>query len=165
MSWCVVQTKTQSEEKALLNLRQQGFEVYLPRYSKEIRHARKAQTVLRPLFPGYLFIKMDLEKARWRSVNGTIGVITLLQSGDRPCLLADAFIDQLHQRENDHGIIMLEGNNLKIGDKIRLTSGVFAEFTGLLQERKDYKRIILLLNLLGRDVRVMAQLDSVVRAS
>jgi hypothetical protein len=58
--WYVVQTQPQSESRAELNLRRQGFTTYLPRYMRTRRHSRKVEMVARPLFPRYLFVGFDL---------------------------------------------------------------------------------------------------------
>lgn len=55
-SWFVIRTKPNSEKIALLNCERQGFPAYLPLIRKTIRHARTKKEVLRPLFPGYLFL-------------------------------------------------------------------------------------------------------------
>jgi transcriptional antiterminator RfaH len=52
--WYVVHTQVQGEDRADLNLRRQGFVTYLPRYLRARRHARRTETVARPLFPRYL---------------------------------------------------------------------------------------------------------------
>ena len=52
-AWYVVRVKTAQEDRAVWHLKNQGFHVYMPKYRKTIRHARKVQNVLRPLFPGY----------------------------------------------------------------------------------------------------------------
>ena len=59
MPWYVVSTKPNQENRAALNLRKQAFEVLLPMMQKKRRHARQIETVLRPLFPGYLFVEFD----------------------------------------------------------------------------------------------------------
>ena len=75
--WYVIYTHTNGEEKALMNLKHQGFYAYVPRYRKTIRHARKVKTVLRPMFPRYMFVELDLELDQWRAINGTFGVACL----------------------------------------------------------------------------------------
>src|SRR3546814_4907858 len=67
--WYVAQTQAQGEERARLNLERQGFRTYLPRYRRERRHARRRDVVQAPLFPGYIFIELDLEQSPWRSIN------------------------------------------------------------------------------------------------
>ena len=74
MAWFAVRTQPRAEEKAVRHLVNQGFAAYLPRYRRRVRHARRNEIVLRPLFPGYLFVELDPARCRWRSINGTVGV-------------------------------------------------------------------------------------------
>ena len=78
--WFVVRTHPNGEFKALAHILRQGFDGYLPRYVKRRRHARKTENVQKPLFPGYLFVGMDPERARWRALNSTVGVSELILS-------------------------------------------------------------------------------------
>ena len=85
MNWYAVQTQPNRENLAVSHLERQGFEVWLPRIERIIRHARQTKRVRRPLFPGYLFINLNLETARWRAINGTVGVSHIVSFG-RECL-------------------------------------------------------------------------------
>ena len=62
--WYVVQTQVNGEVKAAQNLLRQGFEIYLPRYLKRRRHARKVDFAAKPLFPRYLFVAIDVAAQR-----------------------------------------------------------------------------------------------------
>ncbi len=163
-AWFVVRTKTGAEDRARWHLNNQDFEVYLPRYRKTIRHARKTSTVLRALFPGYLFVRMDTEQQRWRAINGTLGVISLVQLGDGPCAISDGIVNAVRERE-EGGVVSLAPNGLKPGDHVRVREGVFADHTALLAEVSDDRRVILLLNLMGREVRVSASREDLAKAS
>ena len=165
MSWYVVRTQSNQEDKACFNLKKQGFEIYLPRYNKTIRHARKTQTVKRPLFPGYLFVNIDLENARWRSVNGTYGVISFIQFGDKPQSISSDIIEQIILAEDARGSVVLDNDEFKVGDRVRLCEGPFVDHVGFLQEKNDDSRVFLLLNYMGREVRVQAPLHSLAVAS
>ena len=164
LQWFVARTKTNAEKSVAWHLRNQGFEAYIPRYSKQVRHARKTEIVLRPLFPGYVFVQMDVERQRWRAVNSTFGVISLVQFGDGPKPVDTAIIDVLRDREGDDGVINL-AENVQKGDLVRIHHGSFANHTALLEEVSDSKRAILLLDLMGRSVRVSAPLLSLAKAS
>jgi len=61
--WYVVQTHSQAEAKACGHLQRQGFEIYLPKYLKRRRHARRTETVIAPLFPRYLFVAVDMTRS------------------------------------------------------------------------------------------------------
>src|SRR4029079_10767897 len=79
--WYVVRTLPQRELQARIQLINQGFRVFVPRYLKNRRHARKLETVSAPLFPRYIFVVLDRTRDRWRSINGTFGVDRLLTYG------------------------------------------------------------------------------------
>ena len=66
--WFVAQTHVHAETKATFHLARQGFEIYLPRYLKKRRHARRVDTVAAPLFPRYVFISVDMATQRWLSI-------------------------------------------------------------------------------------------------
>ncbi len=152
--WFVARTKTHAEERAAWHLRNQDFEAYVPRYRKQIRHARKTEVVLRPLFPGYVFVRIDVENQRWRAINGTVGVISLVQFGDGPKPIHADIIDAIRAREDGEGVVSLAPDSLKKGDTVRVREGAFADCTAFLEEVSDQKRVFLLLDLMGREVRV-----------
>jgi len=62
--WYVAQTQPQAEFRAVANLERQGFETYLPRYLKRRRHARRIETIKAPLFPRYVFVRVDIASQR-----------------------------------------------------------------------------------------------------
>ena len=160
-AWFVVRIKTGAEERAAWHLKNQGFEAYLPKYSKVIRHARKTQTVVRSMFPGYLFVCMDIEQQRWRSINGTMGVITLVQFGETPCAISGSVVDAIRLSEVD-GIVNLAPVGLRKGDRVRVRDGAFVDREAILEEYCDRKRVVLLLDLLGREVRVTVPSEDLV---
>ncbi len=67
-AWHVVHTHIHAEAKAAAHLTRQGFDVYLPRYLRHRRHARKVETISAPLFPRYCFVHIDRMVQRWRSI-------------------------------------------------------------------------------------------------
>src|SRR5881394_1363063 len=80
--WFLVRARPKCEFKAEWNLGAQGFRTFLPKMEKTIRHARQLRTVRAPLFPGYLFVVLDLGRDRWLSIRSTIGVAQLFTSKD-----------------------------------------------------------------------------------
>jgi transcriptional antiterminator RfaH len=147
--WYVVHTQTQGEGRADLNLR--------PR-----RHARRTETVVRPLFPRYLFVAMDLARDRWRAVQSTFGVSTLVVIGNDPVPLPDGVVDEIRAREGEQGFVKLGlPAGVKPGSPVRLVDGVFAEYRGVFERLADDRRVAVLLKLLGREVRVFVPVASV----
>jgi transcriptional antiterminator RfaH len=163
--WYVVQTHMHSENKAAAHLIRQGYEIYLPRYMKRRRHARRVDNVPSPLFPRYLFVGFDLETVRWRSIQSTQGVSHLICNSNEPALMPQSVIADLRRREDDNGFIRLDPQLLYApGDKIRVVDGVFGDSFGLFEGMADRDRVAILLDLLGRKVRVVLDRESVATA-
>jgi transcriptional antiterminator RfaH len=163
--WYVAQTQPRAEAKAALHLNRQGFEVYVPRYLKRRRHARKVESVAAPLFPSYLFVAFDIAVQRWRSIHSTIGVSRLVCNGEDPAPIADAIIEGLKVRQDANGLIRLDPRpRFARGDKIRVLDGAFTDCLGLFEGMDDRQRIAILLELLGRKVRVFLDPECVAAA-
>ena len=154
--WFVVHTQSCKENLAVQQLSQQGFEVYLPQFKKTRRHARKVHEVLAPLFPRYLFIGVDLETDRWRSINGTKGVAYILMNGDLPAVVPTDVIDNLKAQETNEGILPIGSLSLfSKGDMVRILEGAFKEYTAIFERLNDNQRVQLLLNFLGRTMKIV----------
>ncbi len=160
--WYVAQTQVRGEERARLNLERQGFHTYLPRYRRERRHARRCDVVAAPLFPGYVFIHLDLTSAPWRAVNGTFGVNHIVCQGERPAALPEGVVEAIAARENGEGLIALKPRRFRKGEALRIVSGALADCFGFFERMADRDRVVLLLDLLGRRVRVQAPREAVV---
>ncbi len=153
--WYVVQTQPNCEAKAVWHLGRQGFETYLPRYLKRRRHARRVDTVAAPLFPRYLFVSIDRAVQRWRSIQSTVGVSRLVCNGEDPASIADGVIDGLKRREDELGFVSLNQRpRFAIGEQVRIVDGIFANCLGLFDGLSDNERVAVLLDMLGRKVRV-----------
>src|ERR1700746_2116557 len=163
--WYVVQTQINAELKAAHHLLRQGFEIYLPRYLKRRSHARKIEKVPAPLFPRYMFVQIDMATQRWRSIQSTFGVSHLVLQGSDPARVAPEVINSLKAREDDGGYVKLDQRaKFTLGEKVRVLAGVFAENLGLFDGMADRDRVAILLDLLGRKVRVKLDADLVTAA-
>lgn len=158
--WYVAQTRVNGETQATRNLMRQGFEVYCPRYRKSRRHARKVEIVTRPLFPRYLFVAIDLTSQRWRSIDSTFGVSHLITNGETPIALPDSVVEDIRRREDEDGFVQLEPHvPFRPGEKIRVRDGAFADTPAIFECQNDRERVSILLDLLGRQVRVVLPID------
>ncbi|HBC07695.1 MAG TPA: transcriptional activator RfaH [Rhodospirillaceae bacterium] len=152
MKWYVVYTQAGKEAFAAQNLTNQGFEPYLPRYRKRRRHARRIDMVLSPLFPRYLFVRMDPRQQRWRSINGTFGVSHLLTDGAVPQEVPDAIIDVIRAHA-DGDIVSVLPPAFRKGQRLQVTDGPFADIEGLFECVDDNQRVVLLLDFMGRAIK------------
>lgn len=154
--WCVVHTHPGAEAKAAEHLRRQGFATYLPRFRRTRRHARRVDTVAAPLFPRYLFVAVDVERQRWRCIQSTTGVTRLVCNGEMPACVDDGVVAELREREDAQGYVKLSPHLAwRPGAKIRMQTGPLFDCIGRFDGLADAERVNVLLDLLGRKVRVV----------
>src|SRR5258708_33468853 len=158
--WYVAQTHPHAEVKAGMHLTRQGFDIYLPRYLKKRRHARRVETVAAPLYPGYVFVAIDCGVQRWRSIQSTIGVSRLVCHGDDPAAVPEGIVEELKRRQDENGLIGFERRTrFNPGDTVRVVERAFSDSLGLYEGIDERRRAAILLDLLGRKVRVVLPSD------
>ena len=163
--WFVVHTHPNSEIKALLNLRRQGYFAYLPLYLKARRHSRRVDMVKRPLFPRYLFIEMDIDQTSWHEINSTFGVNHLVTSGRMPVAVPVGIIEDIKGSETKGGYVIVGGKEIfSEGQCLEIVEGPMAAYSGAFLRMSDSGRVEILLNLINRSVRVKLSRESVVAA-
>jgi transcription antitermination factor NusG len=154
--WFVARVLPGREASAHFNLQRQEFRSFAPKVRRTVRHARKFQTVLAPLFPGYIFVILDLSAHRWRCVNSTIGVSSLIMGGDRPMPVPRGVVESLIDASEASGLMRLD-RTLEVGQTVRILSGPFASRLCRLVHLDDRGRIRVLLEFMGSDIA--ARLD------
>lgn len=158
--WYVVRSLPRQETRAETQLLVQGFRPFLPRVEKTVRHARQMRTVKVPVFATYMFIVLDLQKDRWRSVNGTFGVASLIMAKDSPAPVPLGIVEQLLDCTDEIGLTRFD-RNLREGQSIRVTSGPFAHIVGRLERLDANGRVRALLDIMGGKVNVLLNSSAV----
>jgi len=165
MTWFCVQTHARAEEKARFNLERQGFEVYFPRYLKRRSHARRIEEVRAPVFPRYLFVRFDAATAPWRKILSTFGVSTLVCFGERPAPVPTWIIDELKAQERETGLIPLAQRTVfEKGQRVSIAYGAMAGQIAAFDHVSDNERVCVLLDLMGRQVKIHLPGDAVASA-
>ena len=162
-SWYVVRSHPHSEMRAAEHLERQGFRCYVPVHLKQRRHARRIDWVKAPFFPRYLFVQIDITRQRWRSINSTVGVSGLVSRGATPTPVTPGVVEAIRAREDEAGLISLRPDlaRFRHGDAIRIVEGAFEACQGLFEAVTDKERVAILLDLLGRKVRVVLDAGAV----
>ncbi len=164
--WFVVHSMPHRESGAKGHLENQGYRTFLPRRLKTRLHARKLETVLAPFFPRYLFIALDLNRDRWRSVNGTFGVSRLIMEGERPKPVARGVVEALVAASDARDVLRFDGDGrLRIGERVRILAGPFADKFGVLERLGDQGRVRLLLEIMGGCVPVEVSSEILIPAA
>ena len=159
--WYVAYTHAGAESVAEGHLTRQGFGAYVPRYLKERRHARRRDVIKAPLFPRYLFVELDVERERWRSVNSTYGISYLVSMGSHPSPVPDGVVEEIRARENNENIIEIPDKApFEPGEVVQITGGALADQVGRFIGMDDRYRVSVLLEMLGRGVRIQLPVET-----
>lgn len=162
--WYAVQTLPRRELGAALQLQAQQFRSFVPAIFRTVRHARKLRTVRAPLFPRYMFVVLDLDRDRWRSVNGTFAVAGLVMEGDRPCPVPHGVVEALIDLTDQAGIVRLD-RGLAPGTQVRVLAGPFVDAIGRLERLGSDGRVKVLLDIMGGTMGVTLDRALLTRAA
>lgn len=94
-----------------------------------------------------------MQTQRWRSINGTVGVVGLVSCGDRPLRVPDDVLDEIRAREDAAGFVCMQPTPFTRGQHVRVSDGPMVDTLALFEEAIDENRAILLVSLMGRSVR------------
>lgn len=143
MKWYVVHTQTGSEEKARAGLQGRMAATELKKYISEIvvpteqvaeiRGGKKRITA-RKFFPGYLIVKMDMNKESWYLVKTTPGITGFIGPGRRPTPISEEEVKAILQRTEDTETKPTPKIIFEINESIRIAQGPFANFNGSVME-------------------------------
>lgn len=154
-SWFLLSTKPRQEEIAWQNLARQEYQTYLPRIkSRRRRNGRMLPTTV-PMFPGYMFVRLNLLSDNWSPIRSTLGVRGMVRFGNQPARIADEIIHELLARGDAHGVqAMPPSEHLRTGDQIRVVGGVLAGYEGSIFSSNSRERVAILLELAGKYTQV-----------
>jgi transcriptional antiterminator RfaH len=145
--WFVVRSKPGQVARALSNLKRQNYESYAPKCFDPLTRKHSY------LFVDYLFVKMPFT-AQWRSIRSTYGVLEIVVFGECPATITQEEINRLRDRENDLGVIEMPSDPFVLDEGLRVKSGPFEDCLGLYQGMTNDQRVIVLMELLGRKVKL-----------
>lgn len=152
--WYIVVTKPRQEARAHDNLESQGGEVFLPMLQTEVIKQGRRTLKSEPLFPNYLFLRLDKDSPLFAKIRSTFGVNKLLSFGGNPVTIDSRLIEDLRLRTT-------VGDNLpqfKTGQEIELKEGPFRHYQALFKEYKGTERAVILLTLLGQQNELIVEL-------
>lgn len=161
--WYAVQSLPRREVGAQLQLAAQGFRAFLPLVAATTRRGRKLKTLRAPAFPGYLFVNLDLECDRWRSVNGTFGVARLIMGDGRPLAIPHGVVETLLDYVDETGLCRFD-RNLEVGQPVRVTMGPLANAMGKLTRVDAGGRVRVLLEIMGSGISATLDRSALVAA-
>ena len=158
LSWYVVHTKIRQEALAMTNLNRQGFECYMPMLKMEKMRRHKATLVEEPMFPRYLFIRLDTSGSgpSWSPIRSTLGVSQLVRFGGQPAVVDSKLIELLRTREQ----VALPERLFKSGERVVVADGPFAGIEAIFKTADAESRAMILLEMLSKPVAMRIETAS-----
>ena len=151
--WYVLHSKPRKEDLLWEQLRIRKVEAFNPRIKVQPVNPRARK--IRPYFPGYVFVRVDLQQANWPSLQWMPGATGLVAFGGEPASVPDSLIHGIRNRVeeiNTNGGEQLEG--LKQGDPVVIQGGAFDGYEAIFDTRMSgNERVRVLLSLLQTQQR------------
>ncbi|OEU47349.1 MAG: transcriptional antiterminator [Desulfobacterales bacterium C00003060] len=148
-SWYVLYTRSRFEQVVFDGLQGKSLEAFLPKITVVSKRRDRRKKIRVPLFPGYVFIKSDLNPYERIEIVKTIGVVRLIGNKEGPILVPDDGIDSLR--------IMVAGDNpvetgtrFRKGDPVIVVEGPFVGVTGTFVKYRGSEHVIVAIEALGQ---------------
>src|SRR6185312_8034729 len=160
LHWYLVHTKPAGEALAKTNLERQAYQVYLPWALQTIRRCGKWRERVVPLFPRYLFLRLDQGRQPLGPVQSTLGVSSVVRFGLQFTLVPDRVIGDLQSRADPvTGLHRLScAPALTPGSSVRISMGPFEGLEGIFERQAGSERVVVLLRVLGQNASVCVDL-------
>lgn len=144
MNWYLLQCKPNQQSRAQEHLDNQGFITYAPQLKTERIIRRKRVIRDEAVFPGYVFIQLDIN-SDWRALQATRGVSRTVSFNGLPHCIPQELIDGLRRQYNPQ---QAPKCLFKPGDTVSITDGCFKDLQAIVKAVTSDERIIVLMNIL-----------------
>lgn len=123
MHWHLLYTKVHAERQLASHLSHLGYEVYLP--TIPVAQARRDRPVDKPFFPGYVFIRYDLQEWGPGRIAYTPGLRSIVTFGDEAAVVPDEDVTRIREQLSKESQWDKSGVPLRAGDAVEILSESF----------------------------------------
>jgi transcription elongation factor/antiterminator RfaH len=148
-AWYVVHTKNRFENVVFDCLNKKSLETFLPKIMVQSKRKDRRKMIRVPLFPGYLFVKTDLNPTEHLEILKTTGAVRLIGNNDGPISVPNSIVHSLKiivATENK----VITGNRLQRGDRVIVVDGPFRGVRGIFSRYKGQGRVVVHIEALGQ---------------
>ena len=132
-----------------LHLHERGLEEFNPSYLVERQWSDRIRRILRPLFPGYVFCRINInDRMPALTVPGVVGLVGI---GKKPVSIPETEVEWIRTMVRS-GLAVSPWPFLKEGDPVLIERGPLSGLEGLLLKVKRKSRIVVSIDLLQRSV-------------
>lgn len=149
--WYAVQVASRCEKAVASGLAMRGYQEFLPLYRSRRKWSDRFQDVDLPLFPGYVFCRLDVNRRLPALL--VPGVVRLVGLGKVPIPVEEIEIAAV-QRVVNSGVLAQPWPFLKTGEQVTIEEGPLRHVTGILAAIDGSERLIVSISLLQRSLAV-----------
>jgi transcriptional antiterminator NusG len=172
--WYIVHTYSGYENKVKATLeeriKQHGLEdkfseIVVP--TEKVVEVVKGQrrTSSRKVYPGYILVRMELDKETWHLVQDTPKVTGFVGDQNNPTPLPDSEAERILRQMEERSLHPRPKHDFEKGDKVIVTEGPFANFNGVVDEvRPDKGKVRVLVSIFGRATPVELEVGHIQKA-
>ena len=157
LPWYAIRVQSNFETVASTALRGKGYQEFLPLYKTSRRWSDRVNQAGRPLFPGYLFCRFNVQ-ARILPILTTPGVIAIVSAGRIPIPVPDDQIAAV-QAVLRSGLPALPWPYLSVGSLVLIERGPLAGLEGIAVNVDKKHRLVVSISMLQRSVAVEVERD------
>tara|TARA_B100000963_G_scaffold335877_1_gene330432 strand:+ start:67 stop:615 length:549 start_codon:yes stop_codon:yes gene_type:complete len=150
--WVLVYTKANQEFIAERNLKNQGYDTFLPLIFPSNKNKKVNLPI--PVFPRYLFTKINLLADNWSSIKSTYGVNKIVMFSEEFPSIPSQIIKRIKDKLDKSGVYQedISYEDYQQGDKVSIKEGNFAGLDAIFLSKKSNDRVRLLLKLLNSSI-------------
>ena len=157
--WYAAYTSSRHEKTVAEHLRQREVECFLPLYETVRRWNNGRHRVQLPLFPSYVFVRMEMHnKLRVLQVPGLVQLVTFQGS---PAALPDAEVETLRSALTA-GVLAQPYRYLNVGSKVEVCRGPLQGMRGILLRHQGQFRVVISVEMIMRSIVVEVDASDVV---
>jgi len=164
INWHLLMCKPREDARAEQHLLNQDYELFRPVLKQFAIRKGKQVAVTESLFPRYLFIRLDDALSDWGRIRSTRGVAGLVRFTELPAKVPDSLIELIKSQCTEGSVIDTTREKPFVyskGDEIEITEGSFRGIKAIIKEQIAQDRVLLLLNLLGKEQEIEVSLSQV----
>ena len=148
-AWYVLHTRSRFENVVNDGLAKKAKEVFLPKIQVQSRRKDRKKMIHVPLFPGYVFVRTDLNPHSQLEVLKTVGVVRFVGNASGPLSVHADAVESLKLMVSTSGKIQT-GARLQKGDRVVVVNGPFVGVQGIFVRYRNLNRVVVNVDALGQ---------------
>jgi transcription antitermination factor NusG len=153
LAWYALQIRYQCEKKVDAALREKAFESFAPMRPEVRRWSDRTKLVESPVFPGYMFVRMEAKSRSILEVLSLPGLVRFVTSGRELVAVPDREIETVRALTQSRASYE-PGPFPVVGERVRVHGGCLQDVEGILVDQNGHEEIVISVGAIQRSLKV-----------